>query len=183
MKAPDWRQLSPGQLLTIVKLDPGGAEVARYAGMVVATLEAESWCVVRATWTYGAMSIDGLEFHTGDNLLEWFSPICPFNAFAVYAPNRKLRGWYANVTHPADLDGSRQVSSSELVLTWHDLFLDLIGRPDGSFIIRDRDELDASGLASSDAALYRAILSAGEELAARYRARQVPFQADAVDWP
>lgn len=176
MNSQDWTGLRPGQQLTIVKLDPGGAEAARYSGKVVATLEPESWCVVQAIWTYGAMDIDGLEFHTGDHLLEWFSPMCPFNAFAVYAPDAKLRGWYANVTHPAYLEKPNSDPVLHPSLVWHDLFLDLIGRPDGSFVIRDRDELDASGIASSDPGLYQSILAAGDELAERFNARQIPFQ-------
>ncbi len=180
MHARDWSELSPGQHLTIVKLDPGGAEAARYNGEVVATLEPESWCVVQATWTYGAMDIDGLEFHTGDHLLEWFSPVCPFNAFAVNAPDGGPRGWYANVTYPAYLGVPYQDSADHPTLVWHDLFLDLIGRPDGTFVMRDRDELDASAISSSDPALYQSILTAGAELAARFSARQIPFQNEPV---
>jgi hypothetical protein len=177
----DWSELSPGQQLTIVKLDPGGAEAARYNGEVVATFEPESWCIVQATWTYGALDLDGLKFHTGDHLLEWFSPVCPFNAFAVSAPEGGLRGWYANVTYPAYLQAPYQVSADHPTLVWHDLFLDLIGRSDGTFVMRDRDELDASGISSSDPALYQSILTAGDELAARFSAREIPFLVDPLD--
>jgi hypothetical protein len=181
MSFPAWSELRPGAKLTIIKLAPEGAEAARYRGEVVGVHEAESWCVVQATWTYGAMNIDGLAFRTGDALLEWFSPKCPFNAFAVYSPGGELRGWYANVTYPSYLQVSSSGADDEATLIWHDLYLDLIGLPDGSFVIRDREELEESGISTSDPAVYQMILDASEELGSRFEKRQVPFQHSGFD--
>lgn len=181
MKSPDWSELRPGNQLGIVKLAPDGAEAARYDGTVVAIFEPESWCVVQATWTDSAIDIDGLEIKTGDRLLEWFSPLCPFNAFAIYDPGGVPRGWYANVTYPAFLKSSSSGSEDIATLFWHDLYLDLIGRPDHSYVIRDKDELDEAGISSSDAALYQMILSAGEELASRFSCQEIPFLPGSLD--
>jgi hypothetical protein len=121
------------------------------------------------------MKIDGLEFLTGDELLEWFSPQCPFNAFAVYSDGGELRGWYANVTFPSYLQNSNPGANDAATLIWHDLYLDLIGLPDGSYVIRDREELDEADISLKDPALCQMILDASEELALRFVRREIPF--------
>jgi uncharacterized protein len=165
-----WTSLLPGAELTIVKLAPDGSEAARYQGEVVSHYE-DSWMLVRATWTNRTVDIGELSFCPGDSLLEWFSPQYPFNAFAVFSPNDRLKGWYANVTHPARLD----VAPDPPVLIWHDLFLDLVGLPDGSFTLRDDDELLASGLANADPELHACIIGARSELIRRFECRLLPF--------
>ncbi len=61
------------------------------------------------------------------------------------------------------------------VLIWHDLFVDLVGLPDGSFTVRDDDELLASGLADADQDLHARILGARSELIRRFERRLPPF--------
>ena len=165
-----WDDLEPGAALTVVKLAPDGSEAARYPGDVVA-LRSDDWVIVRATWTYRPIAIVGLAFRPGDTLLEWFSPTHPFNAFAIHTPDGRFRGWYANVTHPARLD-TRQ---DPPLLLWHDLYLDLVALPDGSFTIRDEDELHASGLQSRDPVLYEQVVRARDDLIHRFQSGLPPF--------
>jgi hypothetical protein len=165
-----WTLLLPGAELTVVKLAPDGSEAARYQGEVVGHRD-DSWMLVRATWTNRTVDIGELSFCPGDSLLEWFSPLYPFNAFAVFSPNERLKGWYANVTHPARLD----VAADPPVLIWHDLFLDLVGLPDGSFTLRDDDELLASGLANAEPELHARVVGAKSELIRRFEHRLPPF--------
>jgi hypothetical protein len=146
-----WSTLTVGRQLTIVKLAPDGSEAARYSGEVVAVEPDGAWVVVRARWALPTITLDGLCFEPGDQLLEWFSPHHPFNAFALLAPEGALKGWYANVTQPARLDTSQPPP----VLTWHDLYVDLVGFPNGRFTMRDDDELRASGLQGRDPRLYQ----------------------------
>ena len=127
--------------------------------------------LVQATWTNRMVEVGRLSFCPGDHLLEWFSPRHPFNAFAVFTPEHRFKGWYANVTHPARLD----VATDPPILLWHDLFLDLVGLPDGSFALRDEDELLASGLANADPDLHAGILEARSELIRRFEHRLMPF--------
>ena len=162
--------LLPGAELTIVKLAPDGSEAARYRGEVAGHHD-DSWTLVQATWTNRTVELGGLSFCPGDDLLEWFSPLHPFNAFAVFSPGDRLKGWYANVTHPARLD----LATDPPVLIWHDLFLDLVGLPDGSFTLRDEDELLASGLAIADPGLHVRINEARSELIRRFEHRLPPF--------
>jgi hypothetical protein len=165
-----WSSLRPGAALTIVKLAPDGSEAARYRGEVIAH-HGDSWTVVQAMWTNLTVEVGELSFCPGDSLLEWFSPLHPFNAFALYSPNDSFKGWYANVTHPARLD----VATDPPSLIWHDLFLDLVGLPDGSFTLRDDDELLASGLAKADPELHARIVKARSELMRRFEHRLPPF--------
>jgi hypothetical protein len=164
-----WKRLSPGARVTVVKRSPEGFDAARYPGDVVITRH--PWVLVRAEWTYQAMDIDGLTFQPGDHLYEWFSPRHPFNAFAVVAPDEQARGWYANVTFPAQLD-SRQEPPQ---LIWHDLYLDLVALPDGTFTLRDDDELHEAGIAARDPRLYEMIVEASAELVRRFTAGRLPF--------
>jgi uncharacterized protein len=165
-----WSSLLPGARLTIVKLAPDGSEAARYQGEVVGHRE-DSWVLVQATWTNRTIELGGLSFCPGDGLLEWFSPLHPFNAFAVFSPMDRFKGWYANVTHPARLN----VTTDPPVLIWHDLFVDLVGLPDGSFTLRDDDELLDSGLADADPELHARILGARSELIRRFERWLLPF--------
>ena len=153
-----------------MKLAPDGSEAARYRGEVVSHRE-DSWILVQAAWTNRAVELGELSFFPGDILLEWFSPRHPFNAFAVFSAKKRFKGWYANVTHPARLD----VAANPPVLIWHDLFLDLVGLADGSFTVRDDDELLASGLAEIDPELHGRILEARSELIRRFERRLPPF--------
>ncbi len=58
---------------------------------------------------------------------------------------------------------------------WHDLYLDLIGFPDGHFLILDEDELEASDLMESDPDLVILILLARDTMIARFVGRDFPF--------
>lgn len=168
-----WSALQPGTTLDVVKLAPDGSEVARYPGQVVLGLDDGAWIVVHAVWTHGTMGLDGLEFRAGDDLVEWFSPYHPINAFAVLTAEGQFKGWYANVTRPACLD----VSTDPPILTWHDLYIDLVGLPDNTFVIRDDDELAASGLHALDPGLHEEILWARSEMIRRFEQGAPPFAA------
>lgn len=155
----------------MVKLAPNGSEAARYPGEVIARVDPESWVVVRATWTLRRIELDGLAFCPGDELREWFSPEQDFNAFSVHAPDGRRRGWYANVTEPARLEAE----STPPLLIWRDLYIDLVGLPDGAFSIHDEDEFAESGLARDDPGLHERILRARDEMARRFRLLLPPF--------
>jgi hypothetical protein len=160
--------------LTIGKRAPDGSAAARDPGEVIAF--EFPWVAVQAVWSYDQLRIDGLVFEPGAILLEWFSPDFPFNAFAVLSPDRQLRGWYANVTYPAELDDRRAPTR----LIWHDLYLDLVGLPDGSFKILDEDELREAELETRDPRLLAMIERGRVELVRRFITGAVPFEMIAL---
>ena len=154
--------LTPGEVLTIAKQEPGGKEVTRYPATVVTTEAPSPWAELEARWTIPEVDVSGLIFSPGDTLREFFSPVHPYNAFAVYAPDGILRGWYGNVTYPAFVEWE----DGEPVLVWRDLYLDAVVLPTGETILLDDDELDASGLPVTNTALAKAIAAARNDLLA-----------------
>ncbi|CAA9548628.1 MAG: hypothetical protein AVDCRST_MAG73-2663 [uncultured Thermomicrobiales bacterium] len=157
--------------MTVVKLAPGGAEVTRYPGVVVEAGAPAPWLAVEARWVNRLVELDGLRFETGDTLHEFFSPHDWFNAFAVFSPDGRLRGWYANVTHPATLDQATDPPT----LYWHDLFLDVVALPGGALTVRDEDELAEANLAATDLTLHARIVATCDEILRRVSVRAFPF--------
>lgn len=166
-----WPPLPVGTELRIVKVSPEGEEVTTYPGWVTDAGAPGPWIAVRADWVRRVVELDGLRFVPGDRLHEFFSPIDWFNLFSVWAPDGTLRGWYANVTHPTRIDAK----TSPPTLYWPDLYVDVIGLPDGRIAVRDEDELAASELLERDPGLHARILATRDELLRRFAAREFPF--------
>lgn len=169
---PPWPDGRSPLLLRVVKLAPDGSFVTDYPGVVVPGAAPAPWLCVRAVWDNRLVVLDGLEFHPGDELLEFFSPAAWFNAFAVHAPDGRFRGWYANVTHPTIFDPA----IAPPTLTWHDLFVDVVAVPGAPPVVRDEDELAESGLIDRDPVLHAAIETARDEVLARIAAGDFPFR-------
>lgn len=170
-----WGELSPGAVVTIVKRSAkdGGREHARYPGTAIDSNLPAPWVVFESRWTYGTVSQADLTFEIDDVLYEVFSPIHPYNAFAVFASTGEFKGWYANVDWPAVLEDE----GDETLLVWNDLFIDVVALPDGSVTVLDEDELEEFGLAASDPDFHDRILAARDELVARFHDRRPPFEA------
>jgi hypothetical protein len=158
-------RLTPGASITVVKRAPDGSEATRYRAIVQASRVDASWVEVEAEWTNRAVTVAGLTFEPGDILREFFSPIHPYNAFAVISADGAHKGWYGNVTYPAFLLDSALVP----VLVWHDLYLDVVMLTDGTVHLLDDDELDAAPPPFTEAAMYKAIHAARDDLLAFIR--------------
>ncbi len=157
--------LSPGTWVTVRKLRPDGSEATRYPGQVIPCID--RWIAVRAEWRLQRIDLGCLNFEPGDLLHEYFSPDRPFNAFAVFAPDRRFKGWYCNVTSPSRIEGDQ--------ISWQDLVIDIIVCRDGRNVVLDEEELADSGLEQDDPGLYRFILNAWTELEQHIRDRAYPF--------
>ena len=166
-----WARLRPGQAIHIRKRHPDGREATTYPGVVMDVELPAPWVGLRAEWTRDVIVLDGLAFTPGDTLHEYFSPEHPFNVFTVIAPDGRTRGWYANVTYPATLGTEEE----PWALTWHDLFIDLVALPDGTYVVRDEDELAEAKLESADPKLYGMIVAARDEVIERFMRRAAPF--------
>lgn len=165
--------LRPGQRVAVVKLNPLGQEVARYPAIVRSDACPGSWFAVEARWVMKQVEVCGLVFAPGDTLIEYFSPEHWFNAFRVRSPEGIERGIYGNVTRPASI----ATVDNEVVVTWHDLYLDVIRLENGTVLLCDEDELDDSGLAVSDPALHAQVRETGAALFALAEAAIFPFQS------
>lgn len=163
--------MGAGKRVRIVKLRPDGSEATTYEGEELAGPFPEDWRAFRAEWTIGTINAGGLVFEMGDYLHEYFSPTAWFDVFALFDPDDRLKGWYGNVTWPTTFE---EGSDGETVV-WHDLFIDLIGFPDGQHLILDEDELEASALWDDEPDLVVLILAARDTLVARFHNRDFPF--------
>lgn len=152
--------LTPGSVVTVVKRAPDGLETTRYPATVALTIAPSPWIEVIAEWVRPRVDVAGLIFETGDTLREFFSAQHPFNAFAMFSPQGKFRGWYGNVTYPAFMD----VVEGEQVLVWHDLYLDVVILADGTTRLLDDDELAESLIPATDPAFGEAIVEARRDL-------------------
>jgi Protein of unknown function (DUF402) len=163
--------LSPGTQITIIKLRPDGTEATRYPGQIMAI--EDGWIAARAVWDRGRFDLGCLVFEPGDVFHEYFPLQRPFNAFAVYAPDGRYKGWYCNVTLSTRVEGRD--------LYWQDLYVDLVVCPDGRTLVLDEDELADSGIADRDPALYRLVMDAAETLQRLVREPAYPFSDGPVE--
>ena len=163
--------MAAGDRLRIVKLRPDGSEATSYEGVELPGPFPEDWRGFRAEWTVGMVNAGGLVFEVGDELHEYFSPTAWFDAFALFAPDGRLKGWYGNVTWPTAFEAG---PAGETVV-WHDLYIDLIGFPDGHYSILDEDELEVSDMMETDPDLVTLILLARDTMVARFQGRDFPF--------
>ena len=161
-----------GERVTVIKLEPGEREVARYPAVVASEHCPEPWFALEAVWETQRVEQGGLVFAPGDRLIEYFSPDHWFNVFRVIAGDGSLRGHYGNVTRPTRIALSDDVRT----VTWHDLYLDVIRLPNGQVELCDEAELRESGLAESDPDLYRQIREVAKELMDLALSGEFPFQ-------
>ena len=118
-----------------------------------------------------SIELDGLLFSPGARIHEYFSNLEHFNVFAVFSPEGRLRGWYANVTHPSWMG----MEQGKTAIYWHDLYVDVIGLPSGEIFVRDEDELEEARTGFEDPDLVETILTARDELIRSLRSRAFPF--------
>lgn len=154
-----------GTTVQVVKLEPNGQPRTRYDGTVIDS--PNGWIAVRALWPHGPMDLGYMEFRDGDYLDEYFALDQPFNLMALFREDDTFVAWYCNITHPTSIVNGE--------IHWHDLIVDVVVYPDGSTLVRDEDELEASGLEQTDTALHKMILNARDQLLAMASAGAYPF--------
>ncbi len=118
--------------VTIRKLDHQGRPLFAYPGDVL--FDDGEVLVARCIFAPQDTERQGLVFRRGDILIECYFRSQPFNVFAVYSPQGRLKGWYCNVLEYTDF--------AEDAIGWADLALDLLVMPDGSQTVLDEDEFE-----------------------------------------
>lgn len=145
--------------ITVIKLDIEGRETWRYSGELIERT-ADS-IVLQAYFDRQDMELDGMLLGKGDRFLETYYTNRWYNEFEVHArEDDRLRGWYCNITRPAEIDGD--------VLSYVDLALDLLVFPDGRQQVLDEDEFMELDISPETRARARSAL---EDLRARFKKR------------
>jgi predicted RNA-binding protein associated with RNAse of E/G family len=154
--------------IAVQLLKPGKGTTVTYRGDL---LHAETGhLLIHARWERPRLDLGYLVFEPGDHFYEHYYTQRWFNIFEVRGESGVLKGWYCNVTRPAQLVGDVVISE--------DLELDLFVPPDRHNILRlDLDEFEARGLARSDPPAYTAALAALDELERMARVGNPPFDS------
>jgi predicted RNA-binding protein associated with RNAse of E/G family len=156
--------------ITVHLLKPDKGYTVTYAGELV---RAEpGYALVRARWERDRLELGYVAFETGDVFLEHFFAARWYNVFELRSAAGALKGWYCNVTRPAQI--------GEDVIVSEDLALDLFVPPSRAGILRlDEDEFEALGLAAADPATHAAGYAALDELERLASAGEWPFDSAA----
>ena len=152
--------------ITVHLLKPGKGTTVAYQAELV--LEEPGHILLHARWERPALDLGYVVFNTGDHFYEHYYTERWYNIFEVRNESGALKGWYCNVTRPAQIDGATLISE--------DLELDLFVPPARDKILRlDLEEFEARGFAISDPATHTAALGALDELEHLARAGLPPF--------
>src|SRR5574341_2645513 len=136
--------------ITVVKLDHLGQEVWRYQGRVLE--RSPRHVVLEAHFSRKELDLGFTVFRPGDRFVEHFYTDCGYNIFEIHAvEDDRLKGWYCNITRPAQLLGD--------VVQAEDLALDLWVDPDGRTLILDEDEFTALPISDAERDAARAALA------------------------
>lgn len=151
--------------ITIHKRDHTGRETWHYSGVVLA--RGPGFVQLEARFNAPDRDLGYTVFRRDDRFVEWFFADRWYNIFEVHAvEDDHLRGWYCNITRPAQLEAEHIYAD--------DLALDLWVAPDGSLLTLDEDEFAALGLDPHTAAQAMAGL---DELRTLVEQRAAPFTA------
>jgi protein associated with RNAse G/E len=126
--------MPPGSPIHVRKLRPDGSQAYAWDGMVLRCDEVG--IVLRAHFNVDLVDLGFTTFRRGDEFVEFYYWDRGYNVFQVSAPDGTLKGWYANVGLPAELN----TESGEL--RYVDLELDVWTHPDGEFVVLDQAEFD-----------------------------------------
>lgn len=128
-------------LFTVHKLDLAGHEVIAYQGWLVA--RDDQRIILDARWQWEARDYGYATFEPGDRFLEYYYPQRWYTVFEVRAAqDDTLKGWYCNITRPAQIE-AQDIRSV-------DLALDLWVYPDRRVVVLDEDEFQALALTPAE---------------------------------
>src|SRR4051812_41919767 len=125
--------LEPDHTVRVRKLRPDGSEIFAWDGAVL-RCDGEG-IVLRAEFNVDVVVREYVTFRRGDVFIEFYYWERAYNVFQVSAPDGTLKGWYANLGLPAELDAARNE------LRYVDLALDVWVAPNGELVVLDEDEL------------------------------------------
>lgn len=126
--------------ITVIKLNPQYKETWRYQGTVLE--KRGNQIIIEAFFDREDREFHGLHLEKGDRFVELYLSDEWFNIFEIHDRlDDHLKGWYCNVTRPADFDGNS--------IRYVDLALDLLVFPDGKQLVLDEDEFEELSIEES----------------------------------
>jgi hypothetical protein len=155
----------------VIKRDHEGREVRRYTGTLIA--RGETWACVEAFFASADVDAGVMVFRRGDRMTEWFYADRMYNVFRVQAvDDDRLKGWYCNITRPAQITDS----DGQTIIAADDLALDVFVSPVGDVLVLDEDEFAALDLPPAEQNAAREAVEQIRRLAADH---VPPFDAPA----
>jgi protein associated with RNAse G/E len=141
--------------ITVNLLKPGKGTAITYSGELLR--HTPDHMLIHARWERQRMNLGYVVFEPGDNFYEHYYTDRWYNVFEVRGPTGLLKGWYCNVTRPAQIEGD--------TITSEDLELDLFVAPDRVRMLRlDLEEFAERGFETSEPATHAAALAALDQL-------------------
>ena len=141
--------------ITVDKLSPQGELKWRYEGELLE--RGENWVRLEAFFDHDNIVVAGIPLQRGDRFVETYYSDRWYNIFEIHAgEGGALRGWYCNITRPANILSDR--------LEYVDLFLDLWVSPDGRQTVLDEEEFVAADLEEETRRSARQALAELQEL-------------------
>lgn len=154
--------------ISIELLKPGKGTTITYTGELLR--HEPNHLLIHACWERPQLDLGYVVFEPGDHFYEHFYSERWYTIFELHSEAGALKGWYCNVSRPAQFDDNLIVSE--------DLELDLFVAPDRMLLLRlDLDEFAARGFDSSDPAAHAAALAALDELEQMAQAGTPPFDS------
>lgn len=123
--------------IVVDKLSPQGELKWRYEGEIVE--RGAGWLTLEAFFDRDDMPFMDTSLKRGDRFVETYYADRWYNIFEIYdRDDGALKGWYCNITRPANLTDGR--------VDYVDLFLDLWVSANGAQTVLDEDEFLAAEL-------------------------------------
>ena len=97
--------LEVGNAVHVRKLRPDGSEVFAWDGEVLRC--DQQGIVLRAKFNVDVVELGFTTFRRGDVFIEFYYWQRYYNVFQISSPDGQLKGWYANLGLPAELDSER----------------------------------------------------------------------------
>jgi protein associated with RNAse G/E len=126
--------LSIDSAVRVRKLRPDGSEVFAWDGIVLRCNA--SGIVLQALFNVDQVDLGYTIFRRGDIFVEFYYWNRWFNVFQISQPDGTLKGWYAKVGKPAELEPALGE------LRYVDLELDVWTDPSGVVTVLDQSEFD-----------------------------------------
>jgi uncharacterized protein len=119
-------------IITVNKLNSIGEIKIQYQGEVLE--HSADRIIIQAFWKLPLKDLGYICFEPGDRFIEYYFSNRWFNIFDIADANNERKGWYCNITEPAEIHDD-QINQKDLLL---DVWVD----PWGRSLLLDEDEFE-----------------------------------------